>query len=249
MVKKRLYQALGVTAALVAGGFLYSAVLGGTSVEEADFAEAQSTMQEGTLVVKGTGNVSVEPDLAQLRLGVEATDTSADAAQNQVSERMNAVREQLSAYDIPDENIETASFGVHTDHSQEGEEQFRARHILSVEYSDIENVGELLDDVAAAGANQIQQTRFTLEDESEAEQQALQQAIENTAAKAEAMAESAGKSSGDVLQIAESGTQMDLPSREYAQEEAADSAGNGGTSIEAGQVEVIQEVDVVYQLN
>ncbi|MGY4691527.1 SIMPL domain-containing protein [Salibacterium sp. K-3] len=250
MWKKRLYQTLGVTAALTAGGFLYAAAFGGASSGNSELAEAQTGMQEGTLVVNGEGNVSVEPDLAQLRLGVEATDTSADAAQSTVSKRMNAVREALNEFDIPEENIETASFGVHTDRAPEGgEDQFRARHILSIEYGNIDRVGELLDAAAAAGANQIQQTRFTLEDQSEAEQQALKQAVENTAPKAEAMASGAGKSSGAVLQISESGTQIDLPARNYTQQESAEDSSSGGTAIEAGQVEITQRVDVVYELN
>ncbi|RSL34802.1 DUF541 domain-containing protein [Salibacterium salarium] len=252
MMKKRVYQVLGVVSAVVAGGFLYSAAFGGDSVDEVDLAAAQKTVQEGTLIVRGEGNVMAEPDLAQLRLGVEVTDTSADAAQSTVSEKMKAVREQLNSYDIPEENIETATFGVHPYRTgQEGEKQFRAQHILSVEYSEIDKTGELLDDVAAAGANQIQQTRFTLQDQSELEQQALQQAIENTSEKAQAMAESAGKSSGDVIQISESGTQVDIPMQTYETEESAaqDSASGAGTSIEAGQVEITQEVDVVYQLN
>ncbi|MFD2706107.1 SIMPL domain-containing protein [Salibacterium lacus] len=249
MLKTRMKKAAGAVAALTAGGFLYAAAFSTAPVETAEAASSESSMQTGTIVVQGESSVSVEPDTAQLRLGAEVTDTSASTAQQQVSERMSAIREAINQYDIPEENIETSYFGVNTDHAAEGgEEQFRARHILSVEFSKIDQVGQLLDDAAAAGANQIQQTRFTLQDQTEYEQQALRQAVENTSAKAEAMAAGAGKSSGAVLQISENGAQVDLPAGNYAREESQSAADNS-TSIEPGQVDITQRVSVVYELD
>ncbi|SDI13486.1 SIMPL domain-containing protein [Alteribacillus bidgolensis] len=243
---------MAALAAAVAGaGLLYLSDANG-SADDTDAVSAEETVQEGTLVVRGEGNVSVTPDLAHIRLGAEAADSSADKAQSKVSEQMNGVREQLKDFGVEEENIQTANVGVYPyrEPGQEGEEQFRAQHILEVEYEEIDNVGELLDAVAKAGANRIEQTRFALQDESEAEQQALQKAIEKTKGKAAAMAESAGKESGEVLQIAEGDAQIQFPMQEVAEEQSAaqDTAEPNGTSVEAGEVEVVQYVDVVYQL-
>ncbi|MFB4164004.1 SIMPL domain-containing protein [Alteribacillus sp. JSM 102045] len=184
--------------------FLYLSGAGGAA-GETDSVNEEEKMEEGTIVVRGEGRVSATPDRAHIRLGAEAVDASADEAQSKVSEQMNAVRDQLDAFVVKEDHIQTANVGVYPYHEpgQDGDEQFRAQHILEIEYSDIDNVGELLDAAAEAGANRIEQTRFALQDETEAEQKALQKAVEKTKGKAAAIAESVGKESGEVLQITE----------------------------------------------
>ncbi|SDI21453.1 hypothetical protein SAMN05192534_12533 [Alteribacillus persepolensis] len=242
-----------LTSLLIAAGMtgvLYFSAAGGPTDSIRASEESQT---DGTLVVRGEGSVHVAPDVAYIRLGAEAADQSAENAQKTVNEQINQVKSQLQDAGVKEENIETAHVGVHpygnTGQSEE-EEAFRAQHLLEIEYDDVHSVGEVLDIAVDAGANRIEHTRFALQDQSQAEQEALQKAIENTAVKAQSMAESAGKASGDVIQIAEGDAQIQLPVTEYAEEKAArNDASQANTSVEAGEVEVVQHVDVVYELN
>ncbi|MBB5172313.1 SIMPL domain-containing protein [Texcoconibacillus texcoconensis] len=254
MNKKSVWKIGGLTALLVGAGFMYQTTFS-HEAEQENPVHASDEYQEGTLVVSGEGTVTMEPDLAFVQFGVEETHDSADKAQEAVSERINTVRDRLSNLGIEEDQLETVRFNVHpyqprTGQGEESEEQFRAQHILEVEYQDIENVGVLLDEVADAGANRIERTQFTLEDESEAEQQAIKKAIDHTKPKAAAMAESAGKQQGEVLHITDRDARIDIPVQNHGQEEMAyDDAGTDrSTVIDAGEIEVVQHVDVVYEL-
>lgn len=240
---------LGLATVLIMAGVMFQTILSG-SQPETEVAHADEEMQMGTIVVTGEGEVTAEPDLAEVRLGVEATETSADAAQATVSQQIEKVKAALIDQGVGEDTIETARFHVNPYRMGEGDEQqFRAQHVLSFEYSDIEGVGDVLDAASKAGANMIEPVRFSLEDPTELEHKALQQAIEKTKAKADTMAETAGKSKGDVLQLSEQGANIDFPVQ-FAAEAAMDQAeSNSRTVIEAGEVRVVQRVTVVYELN
>ena len=62
--------------------------------------------------VTGTGTVSVAPDLATLRLGVETTAESADEARREASTTMNAIMDVLRARGIEDSDVQTAHFSI-----------------------------------------------------------------------------------------------------------------------------------------
>ncbi|MFB5661956.1 SIMPL domain-containing protein [Alteribacillus sp. HJP-4] len=223
----------------------------GTNSDSYQKAEAgEESIQDGTIVVRGEGKISVDPDIAIIHAGAEATDSSAERAQEKVSKNMQAVREQLDAYGITKENRETIHAGVHPEHNStnEGKEQYRAQHVLKIEYEEINSVGELLDDLAAAGANRIDQTQFSLIDQTKAESDALREAVERTKGKAAAMAEAAGKTNGGVIQIAEGEAYSILPENSLAMDSAEGTGTEPGTLVEAGEVQVIKQVKVVYEL-
>ncbi|MGJ9383171.1 SIMPL domain-containing protein [Salipaludibacillus sp. CF4.18] len=213
-------------------------------------ANVSDGIQEGTLVVSAVGEVSAEPDMAYIHLGAEAVDTSADDAQTEVNQKIEAIRLVLEEHGVEDAHIKTAQLDVYPhqqfDSQANGNEdaQYLAQHILEIEYRDIDRLGEFIDDVSEAGANRIQQTRFVLRDSEAAENKALQQAIEKTVGKADAMAESANRERGEVLQIADQQSQVDFPMQSSAEMSEEDSR----TNVESGEVKITQRVDVVYQL-
>ncbi|WP_018922094.1 SIMPL domain-containing protein [Salsuginibacillus kocurii] len=249
--KSTIYVGTGA-AALVGLGMLFTVLVPGPS-DSSNTLDAEEG-DHGTVVVSGEGEVSIDPDLAYVRLGAEAVHGSADEAQNDVTESVESVRSALSDVGVGDEQIETVQYHVQPQRQpDEGEEEYRAHHIIEIEYEDIDGVGELIDIATEAGANQIQQTRFTLDDPTEAEQEAAQLAIENTEPRAEALAEGAGKARGEIVQIIDQEAQVEVPTEDMAQEEVAEDAidadqGEGTTEIEAGQIEVVQRVDAVYRL-
>lgn len=254
MMQRKWKQFTGAAVAVL-GLVVVFQILFNSADEQHVTVDASDDFQEGTLVVSEVGEISIEPDIAYIRLGAQAVDSSADEAQGQVNERINAVREVLKDHGIEDGDIQTASLNVHPYHQQdpysEGseEEQYLAQHILEVEYRDIGRLGELIDDVSEAGANRIEQTRFALENSEEAEHTAMQQAIEKTVAKADVMAESADRTRGEVLQITDQEAHVEFPTQYHAQEEAAAMDMDGSaTNVEAGEVKITQHVTVVYKL-
>lgn len=249
MNKKKISFLIGGAAGVLFVGVLLFLLREGVGTTSS--VVAQPPVQQNTITVQGEGKVYVEPDIAHLHLGVEKTSNSAEHAQEQVNKAIVHVREALASFDIEAENIQTISIGVHPEyqHGEKGEqvEMYRARHILKVEYDEIGHVGEVIDRAVSAGANRVEHIRFALKDQTESEQQALHEAIESTQAKAEAMAKSAGKKKGDILHIVEQGVQVDFPVESFSPE-MAERGFVHRTAVEAGEIEIVQRVNVVYEL-
>ncbi|WP_017726439.1 SIMPL domain-containing protein [Halalkalibacterium ligniniphilum] len=252
MANKHWLQIGGIALALVALFLVFQPTVN-PSTQQASNAETINGAKTGTLVVSGEGEVNMKPDMAYLNLGAQAIASSAEEAQSQVNEQMNAVRQVLEEYSIAEEQIQTAYFHVYPQYqpSSEGgsnaEEQYRAEHVLEVAYHDIDNLGKLIDAASQAGANRVDHIRFGLQNPEEAENEALQLAIENTVSKASVMAESAGKQRGEVIQITDQAAQMNFPMQEYALAESTE-ANSDSTSIESGEIQVTKRVDVIYRL-
>jgi len=250
---KKWMPYVGTVLAVVGLAFIFQMMFG-SSENPSTTVDATNDFQAGTLVVSEVGEVSMEPDMAIIHLGAEAVDSSADEAQNQVNQRINAVRQVLTEYGIDDADIQTASMNVNPDYYQDlqaggdGEERFRAQHILAIDFKEIDQLGELIDDVSEAGANRIEHTRFALQNSEEAEHEALKQAIEKTVSKADVMAQSAGRERGEVLHMTDQQAQVNLPIQQYDQNDATMDRAESSTVIEKGEVTITQRVDVVYEL-
>ena len=253
MTRKMGFQIGGVTLGVIVLILAFQFILSLTSSQTSN-AQAADNVQLGTLVVSGVGEVNVKPDMAYVHLGAQASAPSAEEAQTQVKKQVNAIRKVLQEFGIKDEHIQTAYFNVYPleqyspDGSRGTVEEYRSEHVLKVEYKEIDRLGELIDATSKAGANRIEQIQFGLQNPEAAEHEALQIAIEKTAAKADVMAKSAGKVKGEVLQISDQAAQVQLPYVDTANMAAKAEASFDSTTIDSGEVKIVQRVDVVYRL-
>lgn len=214
---------------------------------------AVADIQAGTLVVNGVGEVNAEPDMATVHLGAQATAQKADEAQGKVNERINAINKVLKEYGVDDKDVQTAYFNVYpynVDENGQNVEKYRSEHMLEIEFKEIDRLGEFIDAASKAGANQMNQIRFGLQDSEKFEHEALQKAIEKTKAKADVMATSAGKKRGNVIQVSDQAAQINFPFADQAAVEQTQNAdASSSMAIETGEVKIVQRVDVVYELN
>src|SRR5690606_11827902 len=105
----------------------------------------------------------------------------------------------------------------------------------------------LLDAVSKAGANHLGGIRFGTEKAEEYELQAIEQAIANAKTKADAIAKTVGSSVKDVLHVQQGGAGgVTPPPIVYAKMEAASMDMAGGTSVQAGELEITTTVNVTY---
>ena len=204
MEKKKWLPFIGMVLGFVGIVFLIQAAFG-SSEDPVTTAHASDSFQKGTIIVSEVGEVRLEPDMAYINLGAEVVNASADEAQKLVNERMKAIRNVIDKYKIDNKDVRTAYLSVHPDYQHDPygnrskEEQFRAQHILEIQFRQMDKLGEFIDAVSKVGANRIQQVRFGLQDSQEAEHKALKQAIEKTASKADVAAIRVGRKIRDVL--------------------------------------------------
>jgi uncharacterized protein YggE len=207
------------------------------------------------LNVEGMGVVTVEPDLAELNLGVEVTEDNADLALVNANGALDNVMQVLEDAGVAEEDIQTTGLSIYPLYDFSGETQeitgYTASNLVDVKIRDLDSVGEIVDGVtnAAGNAVRVNYITFTREDNEEALNQARNLAVEDARQKAEALADSSGVGLGSVQSISENSF-VEPPPIPFA-EGAAEAADETiiSTPISAGTMEVTLSVFIVYNID
>ncbi len=204
------------------------------------------------VAVTGEGSVFGEPDVAVVSLGVEAEAVSVGDARAQAAEAMDKTLAALKDGGVADEDIQTSRFSVQPRYDYSGDKEeligFVVTNLVTAKIRNIDDTGDLIDAAVKAGGNlaRVQDLQFTIDDPSSLEDQARQEAMEQARGKAQTLADAAGVNLGPPQSISESGGVTPDVYRYGAA--AVDMAEQAGTPIEAGELEVVVQVQVVYGL-
>ncbi len=148
--------------------------------------------KKSLLKVIGEGSVTIEPNLAQLTLGVLTEDPFLTHAQEQNAATMTKINEALHSIGIKNKDVQTIDYSVQPIYDfVDGKQMFRSyrvEHLIRVTIEQIENVGLVVDRAVSEGANRVLRLDFSVADLTSSEEKALSQAILNAHAKAEAIA-------------------------------------------------------------
>lgn len=217
--------------------------------------------QRNSFTVSGKGKVFAKPDVAVLSLGVktERQKTASEAvAQN--TKKMNEVMASLKKSGIDEKDIKTTAYNLNPvyDYSKPingGELQgYELMQNVDVKIHDLSKVGDIIKVATDAGANQIGNINFTIDDLEVVKAQARAEAIKIAQAKAKTMAKSADFRIGDIMSIYEN--EQPYPPIMYG--DKAVGLGLGGSSevaapvpspdIQVGTNEITVEVNITYQI-
>ena len=215
-----------------------------------------STQQEG-IWVSGQGKVLAEPDIAILRLGIEAQDTSVAEAKEQADEAMDGVQTALEKNGVSDKDIQTQYFSIYrvTRWDRDDEEEvtigYRVTNMVTAKIRDIDKAGSIIDAVAEAGGDytRIDDISFTVDDPSDYYKEARKKAMAEAKAKAEQLADLAGVTLGKPTFVSE-GIQSPVIQRSAVMFDEAIPAPpmEVGASISPGELEITLTVQVVYAI-
>ncbi len=196
-----------------------------------EITELNLSNQQQGIWVNGQGEVMAEPDIATLRLGIEAEAVSVAVAQADAAEAMERVMEALKDNGIADKDIQTQSFSIRRmtrwdrDTEKEVTTGYRVTNMVSVKIRDISKAGAVIDSVASAGGDftRIDSINFSVEDPSGYYQAAREEAMDNARAKAQQLADLAGVTLGEPTFISESSFSPSpiIQRGDFAMEEAA----------------------------
>jgi uncharacterized protein YggE len=212
-----------------------------------------NSQQEGVWV-SGQGEISVVPDIATLYLGVEAQADTVAEAQAQANEAMDSVMTALADNGIDEDDIQTQYFSIDqvTRWDSDKDEQvvvgYRVSNMVTVKIRDIDNVGAVIDAVAAAGGDliRVNNIAFSVDDPSEYYEEAREEAMADAKAKAEQLADLAGIELGKPTYISEGTIYAPVIYRDAGMvmpvEEAAP------TQISPGELELTLSVQVAYAI-
>jgi uncharacterized protein YggE len=206
-----------------------------------------------SVTANGEAVITVEPDQAQIDIGVVTQAKNAPDAAKENAEKLARVMSEVKKLLGKGDEIKTANYSLNPNYRypQGGKPEivgYTATNVLHIKTSALENVGKLIDTAMQSGANTIQRLVFTLKDEQSAQLQALRLASTKAKAKAEEMAKALGLRIVRVLSITEGERGVRpiiMPQPRMAQMEAASAA---PTPVEAGTIEVRASVTLTAEI-
>jgi uncharacterized protein YggE len=205
---------------------------------------------EHTISVTGIGRVTLTPDVADLRLGVNMTAPTATEARSDAAAAMTKVVDAIKKGGVADKDIQTAAISLQPvyDYSNNGQGKltgFQVLNIVAVTVRDISKVGDLIDAAVIAGATSVDGVSFRVDDQTSAEAQARTAAVVDARAKANALAAAAGVSITGVSFISENSTTVPYPVPYAGAAPAKDMA---STPVQPGTTEIDITVSMVFRI-
>jgi uncharacterized protein YggE len=208
-----------------------------------------TTATTGTIVVGGTGRVAVEPDVAELRLGVAIARPTVEAARAAAAEAMAAILAAVTGAGVARRDVRTTLLSVqprydYRDGKAPALTGYDLANVVEVTVRDLGALGAVVDGALTAGATSLDGLTFRVDDPRDAERTARIAAVGEARARADVLAAAAGLSIAGVEAIVEGGPPPAWPQAKAARLMAvADAA----TPIEAGSSEIAISVTVTFR--
>jgi uncharacterized protein len=208
-----------------------------------------------TINVVGEGKLSITPDVAYISIGLNTKAATAKEAQSKNAAGFSSVQKVLlDAYKLDKKDVLTSGFQVQPNYTYAKNDEpkitsYSATQTIQITFRDLAKIGVLLDDLSAAGVNQMNGIQFDTEKRQEYEIQAIDNAMNNAALKAKAIAKNAGKELKGVINVVQSGASA-IPiniNREMMSVMKSDLVVNSATSISAGELKITTTITVQYE--
>jgi uncharacterized protein YggE len=207
--------------------------------------------EAGTIVVGGTGRVAVQPDVADLRLGLSINRPTVDAARSDAATTMAAILAAVEAAGVPRRDVRTSMLSVQPRYDyRDGKAPvltgYELSNLVEVTVRDLARLGATIDGTLAAGATSMDSLTFRVADPAPAEKEARVLAMAEARTRADVLAESAGLSIVGVSDIVE-GSPVRPPMPFPKAGRMALAAADVATPVESGSLEVEVSVTVTYR--
>lgn len=206
---------------------------------------------ERWISVTAEGEATVAPDMAVASFAVSGDGRDLGATRDDVNRRASAVLARLRELGIADGDLNAPDVNVQPQYDyRKGQKLigYRVSRQMTAKVRSLDTLGEVLDGLVAAGANEVHGAQMTASDPSAAEHAALEVAVRAARAKADVLASAAGVTLGAVSRIEEEvgGGVGPLP-RFRAMAASADMA-EAPTEVAAGDLTVTRRIRAWFDL-
>jgi len=194
--------------------------------------------------VTGQGEASVAPDLAVVSFAVTGMDKELAPTRDDVNTRSSAVLAKLRELGIADADLQAPDVSIQPEYDYRKGQRligYRVTRQMTAKVRDLVTLGDVLDGLVGAGANEVHGAQMTAADPSAAEHRALEAAVVAARAKAEVLAAAAGVALGAVARIEEEGSAASPLPKFRAMGAMAESA-DMQTEVAAGDLTVTRRI-------
>ena len=202
----------------------------------------------------GQGEVSAQPDMARVTLGVDARRKTLAEARTEVTAAIDRLLALTRELKIDPRYVNATRLQVRPEYTWN--EQSRKQVLLGyyvgrqveVELRDLDQLGPLLERAVTAGANQVGDASLDSTRRKELERQAMTLAVQDAAANAGTLAQAAGARLGPVRTLNASASPPPMPMYRMAAMADAAAAPPAESTYAAGEMKFAATVAAEYDL-
>ena len=230
--------------------------------QSSKFSQSASQSLNPAIHVIGSGSVSLEPDMANMKFGIESFAQTVSEARIVAAETMDAVRATLLENNVNQKDIQTTRFDIFPRYDYEEvvvAGRYTSKQVLSgyvvsnsanVKLREIDRIGEIVDDTAKVGGDllRIEGINFTVEDIEPYMSTLRQKAVLDAFSKAKEYASFSSVELGSVISIVESGSPSLRSSSDMGYEMMRSMASSPTTPIDSGELDLKLSVQMVFSI-
>lgn len=163
----------------------------------------------GELSVVGEGKVDVVPDVASVQAGIIVSDArTVQDAENKINDVNNKIVSELEKLGIDKKDIKTTNYSINPNYNYDGGKNtitgYYGNATLTIKVKETEKLPQVINTATSAGANQIYDTQYTLDNPSKYREEAREKAIQNAREQAQKLANQLNIKLGRIVNIVES---------------------------------------------
>jgi len=200
--------------------------------------------------VVATGDASVAPDLAIVSFAVTGSGKQLAATRDDVNKRSSSVLARLRELGVAERDLNAPDVGIYPEYDYRKGQRltgYRVVRQMTAKVRDLDRLGEILDGLVVAGANEVHGAQMSASDPSAAEHSALKAAITAARAKADVVAEAGGVKLGSLARVEEEpGHAPPMPRMEMMA--AGAMAKDASTEVAAGDLTVTRQVRAWFSI-
>ena len=217
-------------------------------------AEITNQPYARTITVDGEGKVTAKPDIAIVNLSVVSQGKNVKQVTLGGNQKMTDVINSVKALGVDVKDVQTSSYSLYPDYAYPENQQPQIRGYslnqgITIKVRKLDTVDDVLDAGIKAGANQVGQLSFDIDEDSALKKDARDMAFKKAREKADQMASAAGVKVGRVITFSESGYNPPMPVYGgYDMAYATKAEAVPAPSIEPGSQELKVNVSVTYEI-
>lgn len=206
-----------------------------------------------TITVSAEGIVNAKPDIAVINLSVVTEGKTVKAVTQDGNAKMTAVINAVKALGVEAKDIASTQYNLYPQYYYPEDRQrqlsgYSLNQNIQIKVRDLAIVEDVLDQGVLAGANQVGQLSFDIDDPSGIKKEAREKAFDIAKEKAQEMAKAAGVKLGRVVTFSEGSSYQPPVYANYTMDMMEKSAVGASATIEAGSTDININVSVTYEI-
>jgi len=204
-----------------------------------------------TISFSGEGKVFAKPDIARINFAIITEGVTSKAAQDKNSPKSKAVTALLEKLGIEEKDVKTTSYNIYPQYNypRSGVPEIKSYQVtqsFEVKVRDLDKVSDVLEGLVSAGANNVINLGFSVDDPEMLKAEARAKAISDAKKKANELEKQLGIRLGKIVSFSEN--TGGFPNEIFYAKGLGGGAGGDASSLPAGENEILITISLTYQI-